>query len=70
MIYTTNAIEALNSKRRRAVRRRGHFPGDEAALTLLNLVFNRSVEAWKRPPREWSEAKAQCAILFGDRFTG
>jgi putative transposase len=35
IIYTTNAIEALNSKLRRAVRTRGHFPGDEAAMKLL-----------------------------------
>src|SRR5919107_2852737 len=35
MLYTTNAIEALNSKLRRAVRARGHFPTDEAALKLL-----------------------------------
>src|SRR4051812_28951230 len=35
LLYTTNAIEALNSKLRRAVRARGHFPTDEAALKLL-----------------------------------
>ena len=68
IIYTTNAIEALNSKIRRAVRTRGHFPDDEAAMKLLDLILNRVVEAWKRPPREWYEAKTQFAILFGDRF--
>ncbi|MCA3400439.1 MAG: transposase, partial [Roseomonas sp.] len=70
IIYTTNAIEALNSKLRRAVRTRGHFPGDEAAMKLLYLALNRAVEEWKRPPREWCEAKTQFAILFGDRFLG
>jgi putative transposase len=69
MIYTTNAIEALNSKLRRAVRTRGHFPGDEAAMKLLYLVLNHAAEQWKRPPREWTEAKTQFAIIFGDRFT-
>ncbi|MCA3386642.1 MAG: IS256 family transposase, partial [Roseomonas sp.] len=68
IIYTTNAIEALNSKLRRAVRTHGHFPGDEAAMKLLYLVLNRAVEEWRRPPREWCEAKTQFAILFGDRF--
>ena len=34
-IPVTNAIEALNAKLRRAVRTRGHFPTDEAALKLL-----------------------------------
>jgi putative transposase len=42
ILYTTNAIEALNSKLRRAVRARGHFPNDEAALKLLFLVLNRA----------------------------
>ena len=69
ILYTTNAIEALNSKLRRAVRARGHFPTDEAALKLLFLVLNRSEKEWKMPPREWAMAKAQFAVLFGQRFT-
>src|ERR1700723_2112598 len=69
LVYTTNAIEALNSKLRRAVRARGHFPTDEAAMKLLFLVLNRSEKEWTMPAREWSLAKAQCAILFGERFT-
>jgi putative transposase len=69
LIYTTNAIEALNSKLRRAVRARGHFPTDEAAMKLLFLVLNRSEKEWTMPAREWSLAKAQFAILFGERFT-
>ena len=69
LIYTTNAIEALNSKLRRAVRARGHFPTDEAATKLLFLVLNKSEKEWTMPAREWSIAKAQFAILFGERFT-
>ena len=69
LLYTTNAIEALNSKLRRAVRARGHFPNDEAALKLLFLVLNRSEKEWTMPAREWCMAKAQFAILFGERFT-
>ncbi|WP_029006390.1 IS256 family transposase [Azorhizobium doebereinerae] len=68
IIYTTNAIEALNSKLRRAVRARGHFPTDEAAMQLLFLALNRSEKEWKMPPREWAMAKSQFAILFADRF--
>ena len=68
ILYTTNAIEALNSKLRRAVRARGHFPSDEAATKLLFLVLNRSEKQWIMPPREWSMAKAQFAVLFGERF--
>jgi putative transposase len=68
IIYTTNSIEALNSKLRRAVRTRGHFPNDEAAMKLLYLVLNHAAQDWKRSPREWSEAKTQFAVLFGERF--
>ena len=69
IIYTTNAIESLNAKLRRAVRSRGHFPTDDAALKLLFLVLNLAAREWKMPPREWAMAKAQLAILFEDRFT-
>src|SRR6202021_2508224 len=41
IVYTTNAIEALNAKLRRAVRARGHFPSDAAATKLISLVFRQ-----------------------------
>jgi putative transposase len=69
IIYTTNAIESLNAKLRRAVRARGHFPTDDSVLKLLYLVLNLAAKDWKMPPREWGMAKAQFAILFEDRFT-
>jgi putative transposase len=68
LIPVTNAIEALNAKLRRAVRARGHFPSDDAAMKLLFLVLNRSEKEWKMGPREWIMAKAQFAVLFGERF--
>jgi putative transposase len=69
LLYTTNAIEALNSKLRRAVRVRGHFPTDEAAMKLLFLVLNRAEKEWMMPPAAWAMARAQFAVLFGERFT-
>jgi putative transposase len=68
IIYTTNAIEALHAKLRRAVRARGHFPHDDAVLKLLFLVLNLAAKEWRMPQREWSAAKAQFAILFEGRF--
>ena len=68
IVYTTNAIEALNAKLRRAVRARGHFPHDDAAAKLLYLVLMQEEKGWRMPPREWQKAKAQFAILFGERF--
>lgn len=68
IVYTTNAIEAVNAKLRRAVKTRGHFPTDEAATKLLYLVLRQVAAEWTMPAREWFEAKTQFAILFGDRF--
>jgi putative transposase len=68
IIYTTNAIESLNAKLRRAVKTRGHFPNDEAATKLLFLVLRNAAAAWKVAPKEWSAAKTQFAILFEERF--
>jgi putative transposase len=68
LIYTTNAIEALNSKIRRAVRTRGHFPSDEAAAKLIYLALNATSVEWKRSVREWHAVKSQFAIMFEERF--
>ena len=68
LIYTTNAIEALNSKIRRAVRTRGHFPSDEAAAKLIYLALNATSQEWKRSVREWHIVKSQLAIMFEQRF--
>jgi putative transposase len=69
MIYTTNAIESLNSSLRKSVRLRGHFPTDEAVTKLLYLALREVSRGWKMPPREWNIAKTQFAVMFGDRFT-
>ena len=68
LIYTTNAIEALNSKIRRAVRTRGHFPSDDAAAKLIYLTLNATSQEWKRSVREWHAVKSQFAIMFENRF--
>ena len=39
-------------------------------MKLLYPVLNHAVADWKRPPREWFEAKTQFAVAFGDRFGG
>lgn len=68
IIYTTNAMESLNAKLRRAVRTRGHFANDDAATKLLFLVLQKAQAAWKVAPKEWGAAKTQFAILFEERF--
>ena len=68
LIYTTNAIEALNSKIRRAVRTRGHFPSDDAAAKLIYLALNATSNEWKRSVRDWHAVRSQFAIMFEDRI--
>lgn len=69
IIYTTNAIESLNSTLRTAIRSRGHFPSDEAATKLLYLALRGVSRRWKNAQREWTAAMTQFAIMFGDRFS-
>jgi putative transposase len=68
IIYTTNAIESLNSTVRKAVRVRGHFPNDAAATKLIYLALRGVEQKWKSPPVAWHAAKAQFAIKFEERF--
>ena len=67
-IPVTNAIEALNSKIRRAARTRGHFPSDDAAAKLIYLALNATSTEWKRSVREWHAVRSQFTIMFEDRF--
>jgi putative transposase len=39
-----------------------------AATKLLYLIVHRSEKEWTMPPREWTMAKAQFAVIFGERF--
>ena len=67
-LYTTNAIESLNSTVRRAVRTRGHFPNDRAATKLLYLALRGVERKWRAPPVYWHQVRPELAIRFGDRF--
>jgi putative transposase len=67
MIYTTNAVEALNRSLRKIIKTRGSFPNDEAALKLLYLAIKNAGVHWRRAI-EWTGAMGQFAIQFGDRF--
>jgi putative transposase len=67
-IYTTNAIESLNSVLRRTVRTRGHFPSDLAATKLLYLVTSRAAKKWTRPIKSWPQALNQFALHFEGRL--
>jgi putative transposase len=71
VICTTNAIESLNARYRRAVKARGHFPTEQAALKCLYLV-TRSLDPTgtgrTRWAQRWKPVINAFAITFGDRF--
>lgn len=71
VICSTNAIESLNARYRRAVRARGHFPNEQAALKYLYLV-TRSLDPTgtgrTRWTMRWKPALDAFAITFGDRW--
>ena len=67
VIYTTNAIEALNRQLRKAVKTKGHFPTEDAARKLLYLAILNAVPAWTRT-RNWTTALLAFKIHFGDRL--
>jgi transposase-like protein len=69
LLYTTNAIESLHMQLRKALKTRGHFPNDDAALKLIYLVLRNISRRWQAAPRHWKALMTQFAILYPDRFT-
>jgi putative transposase len=71
IVYTTNAIESLNARFRRAVRHRGHFPNEQAAMKVLYLVATtRKANRENMTGRihNWKQALNALAIHYGDRL--
>ncbi len=66
-IYTTNAIESLNSSLRKVTQKRSAFPTDEAIFKVLYLALTRAEKKWTMPIRDWGAAMNQFAVYFGDR---
>jgi len=67
VIYTTNAIEALNRQLRKALKTKGHFPNEDAARKLIYLAIGNAVPQWTRC-RNWTTALLAFKIAFGDRL--
>jgi putative transposase len=67
VIYTTNAIEALNRQLRKAIKTKGHFPNEDAARKLIYLALQNAVPQWTRT-RNWTVALLAFKIHFGDRL--
>lgn len=68
VIYTTNAIESLNSSLRKLLQYRGHFPTDESVIKVLYLALRRYEEKWTTSLYDWNAVLGQFAIFFKDRI--
>lgn len=68
VIYTTNAIESLNSTYRRLNRGRSVFPSDIALLKALYLATYEATKKWSLPIRNWGKVYGELSIMFEGRL--
>ena len=68
VIYTTNAIESLNSGYRRLNKQRSVFPSDTSLLKALYLATNEISRKWTVPLRNWGKVLGELEIMYPDRL--
>ena len=68
-IYTTNAIESVNSALRKVTRGKGSFPNEESVYKILFLRIRDLKERWKKPINNFAKIRQQLIEIFGERYT-
>ena len=68
IIYTTNAIESLNSSYRKLNRQRSVFPSDQALLKALYLATFEATKKWTQPIHGWGQAYGEMCIMYEGRL--
>ena len=68
IIYTTNAIESLNSTYRKLNRQRSVFPSDKALLKALYLATLETTKKWTLPIRNWGKVYGELSIMYDGRM--
>ena len=68
VIYTTNAIESLNSGYRRLNKQRSVFPSDTALLKALYLATHEIAKKWTMPLRNWGKVLGELEIMYPERL--
>jgi putative transposase len=69
VIYTTNAVESLNSVIRKAIKNRRIFPNDTSAFKIVFLAIQKASEKWTMPIRNWKPAMNRFLVEYEDRFS-
>jgi transposase-like protein len=67
-IYTTNAIESLNSVIRKVIKKRKLFPTDDSARKVIYLAIQEASKKWTMPIHNWKAAMNRFMIEFEDRL--
>ena len=68
VIYTTNAIESLNSTYKKLNRQRSVFPNDTALLKSLYLSTLQATKKWNQPLRNWAKVYGEFSIMYEGRL--
>ena len=68
IIYTTNAIEGLNSQLRKVTNNKRVFPSDDSVFKTLYLTIDYITRKWSMPIQNWGEAMAHFLIKFEGRI--
>jgi len=68
VIYTTNAIESLNSTYKKLNSQRSVFPSDKALLKSLYLASSEATKKWTQPLRNWGKVYGEFSIMYEGRF--
>ena len=68
-IYTSNAVESVNSALRKVTHGKGAFPSEASVFKVLFLRIKDLTEKWKKPIQNWKTIQSQLMELFGDRYT-
>ncbi|WP_342263365.1 IS256 family transposase [Spiroplasma endosymbiont of Clivina fossor] len=67
IIYTTNAIESVNSQLRKVIKNKKIFPNDASVFKIFYLAFQNMVKKWTMPIQNWGSAISHLMIKFEDR---
>jgi transposase-like protein len=67
-IYTTNAIESLNSVIRKSIKKRKIFPSDDSARKMVYLAIKDASKKWSMPIQNWRQAMSRFIIEFEERL--
>ena len=68
-IYTSNAVEAVNSALRKVTRGKGAFPNESSVYKVLYLRIRELKEKWNKPIQNWKTIQSQISSLFDERYT-